>query len=195
MNIELLKTFCRLNDPFRPYFESPLSDSKWTYASDGYVAIRVPRMPEITSDSAQIPALPKLFEEYPLPTDESGWVLPFTCDGCKGTGEWTCPTCNAVHACDMCEGEGFEAAVGPAFRQDEGKTYLSIGCQWFDVKYLRQIARLPKLRVYPCNDAAKELSQPLRFSFDGGSGLLMSVRMSKDAETDQIRGDMAGKRD
>lgn len=195
MNISLLREFCATENQMRPNLENPVHDENWAYATNGRVAIRVNRMPEVDFPvSKSLSTLPKLFVQYPVP-EGGGWPLPFRCVDCKGTGEILCPNCLVISRCTKCVGVGFtKPDEKDIFRPEDDQLWIPVGIQWFDAFYLRKLAKLTGLMVFPCDDKQKE-HEPLCFRFDDGIGLLMPRRSFSDAKTDEIRGDLAGKRD
>jgi len=47
-----LKLFCDPNDPVRPWLGQPFSAGAWTYATDGHIAVRVPRLEDVAENPA-----------------------------------------------------------------------------------------------------------------------------------------------
>ena len=95
--IEILHTFCGDN-----ILEEPWTDGEWTCASEGHIALRVPRVDTITK-----PQPVELQNDFPWQPDIDGeWVkipeykIPrkIKCKSCLGTGH--------VATCPECDGEG-----------------------------------------------------------------------------------------
>ena len=115
ITIEQLTRFC---DDSRTPIMHPFSDGSWTYATDGKMIIRVPRLaevPEYDDSSKKIDS--GIFQTNPITGDwfkiPSGFSNePNKCDKCKGTGECRCK-CGHVHDCEYCEGSGLSPKETP----------------------------------------------------------------------------------
>lgn len=163
MNDFLLK-FCG-RDPRRQNLHKPWSRGEWTYATDGRVAIRVPRISSIEENPSAPAAetLPFGDETTPFaPAPEIKISLNTSpCEDCDGRGYLhDCPTCEC--ACSFCEGTGDVLE----------KQTIGIGPATFNAKYIKRIQILPGLRFGP---ADKANAMPFRFD-GGGEGLVMPMR-------------------
>ena len=108
----------------RHYLNAPFTDGGWTYATNGYVAIRVPAMEGFaaresvhTKDAIdKLVALePEQWHDLVLPPAPE-WPLCNACGGsghstrcleCDGEGERECDL-GHMHDCDACGGDGFQ---------------------------------------------------------------------------------------
>lgn len=160
-----LQPFCGINH-FNPWMEHPFSRGEYTYATNGHIAIRVARREDVP-EHPKSPDIERLF------TDVSGvqWRqlrkvelpdVPSTkCRDCDGRGTvHDCPDCKCD--CDECDGTG----------EIESDASACIGDALFNTKYIRLLAALPWIEV-PITDLMPE---PMPFRFEGGTGLLMSLR-------------------
>jgi hypothetical protein len=172
-----LEKFCyRGLEPERQKLCQPFSIGEWTYATNGHVAVRVPRR----TDIAENPAAPTkeattLFEEgtkraryKPAPKSElppletCEWEETLTCLQCNGTGkQHQCPDCSCE--CGECNGTGEVIFI----RWHE----TTIGRACFNSKYIAWLQELPNLALGQPHKHA-----PLPFRFEGGEGLLMPCK-------------------
>jgi hypothetical protein len=170
-----LQQFCS-KDPMRPYLHKPFSRGKFTYATDGRIAVRVDRIVDIAEQEKPDPE--KLFDQYfkdeprgtlevAMPEIKEDWQ---DCRQCGGSGrEHDCPACTCGE-CEECAGNG---------RINHAPTAkISIGAATYDAKYVKQVLSLPGVRfpVSPPKDAAAGLI------FDGGAALLMPMRWDGETE-------------
>jgi hypothetical protein len=136
MTLDELKKFCGNND-VRQYLNAPFSLGEWTYASDGHIAARIPRVdsvPEVELPKNMDKSLPELFTK-----EFSNWVpVPAVtirpdeyCYVCDGTGEREC-NMGHIHECDSCDGTGEQSG----YTMDH-KTMIGDTC--FQDKYLALI--------------------------------------------------------
>jgi len=124
-----LKIFCNPDDR-RDALKAPFSDEKFTYATDGHICIRVPRIQGVTSDSGVSLLKYMTFDHAEMTTwhfipDEIPADKRSECKSCNGTGKvLTCPDCEGDgeveykffsksgksydldHECPVCEGTG-----------------------------------------------------------------------------------------
>jgi hypothetical protein len=149
----------------------PFSLNDHTYASNGHIAVRVPRRPDIPENKKAPNADKRLAWDFsrikfaPMPEPES---LPSECWPCQGRGyQHMCPDCRCK--CEHCGGSGKLTAC------------VRIGKTVFDARYIETIQALPGLKI---GKPPKEPG-PLPFRFTGGEGLLapMSHRRAPDAMT------------
>ena len=157
-----LKKFCG-TDTWRTYLHEPFSSGEYTYATDGHIIVRVPRVAAI----GEVPRTPnpeKIFA--PMPAD--GWrtlrvalppvAPPKECGSCYDGFEHDCPDC--TFECYECKGTGFVVA----------KVSNEIGGVIFDLKYIRMIAELPGVEI-----VITDGKSPAFFRFEGGDGVLMPM--------------------
>jgi hypothetical protein len=104
MKIEDLKKFCE-NDRYRPYLSNPFSLGDFTYATDGKVAVRVPRLEGIGEVEDAPASIETTFAnnlkgfEQAAPVPNPPHVTNIICKACKGRQK--------VTICSECEGEGY----------------------------------------------------------------------------------------
>ena len=170
-----LQQFCS-KDPMRPNLRKPFSRGKFTYATDGRIAVRVPRIADVPEQETPNPE--KLFEEYfkdvprgtievTVPEIKDDWQA---CRECDGSGkEHDCPDCTCGE-CEDCGGKG---------RINRSPTVtISIGAATYDARYMKQVLALPGLR-FP---AAPPKDKPAGFVFEGATGLLMPLRWGSETD-------------
>jgi len=170
-------------------------------------AVEVPAAPGLQQLDSLIPDLTELGEyiELPaIPPEESepcsdcasrGYLLKdIQCPACDGVGWLTCVVCQSdSHRCKRCNGD--RCVPGPdepinreSCKQCRGEgrhikqNNLLVGTQRFDCRYLRLLATLPKVRLANSTklDSYIKGGQPVgaaKFTFDGGEGLLMPMRV------------------
>jgi hypothetical protein len=138
----------------------PFSLNGHTYASNGHIALRVPRRADIP-DNKEAPNAERLPWDFsrikfgPLPEPE---LLPDQCWMCEGRGhKHRCPDCCCE--CESCDGSG---KLPPRVR---------IGKAVFFAPYIERIQALPGLEI-----GKPKPAHPLPFRFKGGEGLLMPQR-------------------
>ena len=190
---ELLNRFTANSSDPREYMRAPFTRGDWTYATNGHIAVRVPKIDgmEILPDK-HIPKLEGLFESVcfdacialpPLPPQEecsmcSGTGITYECEECEGDGEFE----NGSHTytCKECDGSGqveYSGGIAVACRHCGGtgkklvKT-INVGRSHFDLFYLHLINGLPGARFSP---GAGPMDYAW-FVFDGGEGVLMPRR-------------------
>jgi hypothetical protein len=167
-----LKQFCS-TDRIRFNLHNPFSQGEFTYATDGRVAVRVPRIMDFPE--ADKPAVSGIFLSYfkdgpkgsikvDLPEITTGEQ---DCKECGGTGhEHDCPDCTCE--CDFCDGDGTVPHLA--------KVCVTIGDALYDAAYIKQILSLPGLKF--AEKPSKEDAAP--FVFDGGEGILMPMRYAAE---------------
>ncbi len=163
MSVDLRK-FC--GDPERK-IGKPFSRGEFTYAVNGHIGVRVPRLADVPEDD-KAPAAELIFrfddvEFFPVEPPTLPPTEMVDCPACHGRGsEHDCPDCTC--RCGKCNG-ATEIDISR-------ETSASVGGVPFNVAYLRLMFDLPDLMlpksVHPTN--------PLRFKFDGGHGLIMPRR-------------------
>lgn len=162
-----LKQFCS-TDKLRPYLHEPFSFGEYTYATNGYILIRVPRLTEYPEvEKAPAKAAEERFSSravyrmQPLPAYRFPEPEKVKCSGCDGRGhEHDCPDCTCE--CEDCNGMGW-------IRE---RISAALGAAVFDAEYLSWIAALPGV-IVPTEPSP---TKPMPFTFDGGEGVLMPRR-------------------
>jgi hypothetical protein len=162
-----LQSFCS-TEKSRPYLMSPWSHGDFTYATNGHILIRVPRLPEI-AENPKAPNAEKVLamtasqsETTPLPSFEIPASKLSACRSCKGRGtEHDCPDCACE--CPECDGSG----------QVVEKMSLGLHGAIFNAKYILILKKLPGIRVAgQCSPDG-----PNRFTcHGGGEGAIMPMR-------------------
>ncbi len=92
MTADDLQRFCAGPDDYRTELRAPWSAGAWTYASNGHIIIRVPRLPDVPENEDAPKSAESLFPAGP-PAD--GWMpvpvveMPplLDCKWCEGTGK------------------------------------------------------------------------------------------------------------
>lgn len=168
-----LQPFCS-TDPLRPYLQKPFSRGEWTYATNGHVLVRVPKVADIPEGET---AAEKVMTNIRPDADVSHlgeFILPepeeIDCPTCEGRGtEHDCPDCEC--GCDACD------SSGRAWK----KNSVSLRGAVFDARYLSFVTALPNLTFQTnCHKTAPSL-----FKFDGGEGVIMPMRIEpSDANID-----------
>jgi hypothetical protein len=161
MNIDLMP-FCD-HEPYR-CLDAPFSQGEWTYATNGHIAVRVPRLAEIPERQGAPPIdVEKVFIDNAATTYEQlPWfdLSPSQCSQCGGLGRrHKCPDCECE--CALCDGSGVAEPI------------IEIGRLPFAGKYIRLMRALPGIEI---GSLPKEEFAPLPFRFSGGEGVVMPRR-------------------
>lgn len=160
-----LKKFCG-TEWSRKYFHEPFSRGEYTYATNGHIMVRVPRVAKI----GEVPRTPNPDRIFaPMPAD--GWrplrgelppIAPTEeCSYCYGSGFLDEDEGDCGLDCLECDGTGLV----------EPKVSTEIGGVIFDMKYIRMIAELPGVEI-----VITDGKSPSFFRFEGGDGALMPMR-------------------
>ena len=172
ITVEDLKRFCcDSKEPYRAAIARPFSQGDWTYATDGRVLIRVPRLDEVPEYDDSTRGVEKtIFDEEPI----TGWwmaipsaMLPELmpaekCSECGGDGMLD----NPKSECWQCDGHGvIEPSAIP----------VKIGKHAVSHIYLHKLKTLPGVQI--CESAKGEMNV-LGVRFDGGEGRQMPMRQS-----------------
>ena len=167
----------------------PYSIGEYTYATNGHIFIKVPRITEFPEnpkapDPEKIEYLESPKEWYPVKDIKT--PKPIDCDNCGGKGRnFTCPECDGdgfvclsnnyssyevdcdscdttgeVEFCEECEGTGKAISYNPT--DFNGVT--------FEQRYLALLSKLPNCEI---RLTSKTTISP--FKFDGGSGAIMPM--------------------
>ena len=158
-----LQKFCASpDDCYHNNMSKPYSRGDYTYATNGHVLIRVPRINRIP-EIPKAPSADKLWPvskltDYEIPAFSTPAFRP--CPYCEGEGKWG----NGV-TCDECEGE----------KQLPDVKAIDVGPACYSDHYLTLIKELPELKFYP-QKTDEYTYPPAYFTFNGGEGLLMPIR-------------------
>ena len=193
-----LQKFC--GDEDREPISKPFSRGDYTYATNGFLAVRVPRVPDIEENISAVPQLDDYFMNAPEP---ESWIVPvmepvklIDCPDCGGIGKMNkCPECDGEGEvyydniynsykfdCKTCDGDGVvEAGDGAEMVCSgcggKGKVWPNKQIMQGRLKYtsaiLNLIIDLPGIKIEDTNPLPYRM---VRFSFDGGDGLIMPVR-------------------
>lgn len=163
-----LQQFCG-TDETRPYIMKPFSFGDFSYATNGHIMVRVPKMEGVEAPSKKFNAdkplqgveqasfVPPTFKLPPQPSEED------ECTDCDGRGyEHDCPHCECT--CRACDGTGNQAAEGKLTTTFEGIT--------FALRSVRKMLSLPSIEIAKPGESGA----PLLFRFEGGVGALMPMR-------------------
>lgn len=90
MNADDLKRFCAESGDIRDFLHKPFSGGAWTYATNGHILLRVPRIDDVAEDNFAANC-EKLFAKTPPPTSfipvPAATMPPdVECDQCGGSG-------------------------------------------------------------------------------------------------------------
>lgn len=196
-----LQKFCS-RDKTRLNINTPWSVGEYTYATNGHVILRVPRLPDVPENVVAPkvviegdPASLFPYAEPPewFPFDAIDLPKPETqpCATCDGKGKnFECPECDGSGEveysgrkaswtidCELCHGGGELDECVDCF--GTGKFTppkpIPVGGSHFNLEYLIWLKELPGCRVGPDADPLKQAP----FQFDGGDGLLMPMKASQ----------------
>ncbi len=161
-----LTPFCS-TDPSRPYLGMPFNRGDLTYATNGHIAVRVPKRRDCPEGKT---AAEKVFPADPpislreLPKYKIPRVKSEACGACDGRGyEHDCPDCTCV--CIRCDGAGKCAEP----------ISVALGGAVFDGRYIKMLLRLKSVMV----PADPDPFAGMYFKFDGGEGVLMPMRRAR----------------
>lgn len=166
----------------RDYLSQPMHIGPWTIASNGHIAIRVPRLPG-TEDTTAPESITGIFNahstadlgELPLFSPPEGEA---DCVYCQGSGViedddygWA-----TIETCDDCRGTGKIPLLHI--------TSVEIKEKILAARYFELIRALPFPKLaygdWPGPYTTEGKQHPLSFTFEGGIGLLMPMRGSYD---------------
>lgn len=161
-----LQPFCSTENSLE-YLRRPWSKEGFTYATNGHVLIRVPRLSDVPEND-KAPNTDKIFAgtadqtaTQKIPTAKIPKGRTFECVSCEGRGtEHDCPDCTCE--CEECGGVG---------RSEEQISAGILGAI-YSAKYIRQLLTFPGLRF----SSSPPVDGPARFVFDGGEGAIMPMR-------------------
>ena len=195
MNKETLQKFC---DQGNTKMNAPFSYGGHTFATNGHIVVRVPRMPDVLEGGFLNEKAAEMFST--IPSDLSSMVsLPEfseedieACRRCNGTGETAvCPECDGDGKitfstrfndyeceCLSCHGYGEIRGKGQicgncrGTGQEMSWKRIPLGNSGFSAGYLRLMREnLPNVQIL-----ANAPASACYFRFDGGDGFLMPMR-------------------
>ena len=169
-----LRQFCSTDpDPKRANLRAPWTRGEYTYATNGWVALRVPAQADVPENPAA-PNGARIFEQLPgasaqyVPLAPVALPLATACPDCFGTGlvACRCSTCDNEHVkpCTSCPVEKLRLGTG-----DNSAVYNGV--------WIRRLATLPGCEICPCGQG-----EPAHFRFEGGDGLIMPLRPDDQAK-------------
>lgn len=194
MNIEDLQKYCA-DDTSRTEITKPFTRGEYTYATNGHILIRVPRLPEVTNTSSvDIGRLSFNGEVYfPIPDVDPPKYIPCkecggsgvikTCPECDGEGEVVFDNCYNEYSCECktCDGTGKLpsdnknnekcnrcSGTGKVIEREN----VIVAGRKYDKEYIAMLRDLPNCVLAHANGLT-----PGHFKFDGGDGLLMPLNL------------------
>lgn len=172
-NNVMLRSFCAGNE-LRPVTCRPWSVGDHSYATDGAIAVRVARSEDVPPPEKDITKTATMLDGWLAATADVDRVsLPhveivpgkrWICEKCDGRGyAHDCPECTCE--CDDCDG---------------GYRYQHVIVMWRGMQVKARIWQL--IAALPNSKIATRLSPAghIAFSFDGGSGICMPMRVPLD---------------
>ena len=179
--IDLTK-FCSRDHSNR---SQPFSRGKWTYATNGHICIRVPRLTNVperlgTPDARKIYAKADRLGPYKWVGVPKVDITTFKCDRCDGTGKLDGDT-ERVYTCEECKGSGRVKESKPIRFLLGSRPGYAI---YLNNIYLNLIRReLPNAELGLIKEASstgivtRTDFRPVKIRFDGGEGILMPVKI------------------
>lgn len=173
----------------------PFSRGQYTYATNGHILIRLPRIAEDAEGELKVEAVAEAISHANLsPLPKLTVPEPAECPVCKGFGVVRpCKVCN--EGCKRCDW-GWIPARKPHPDQEnchkcEARKVVYPENSWVyltarlavDPRYYAMLSALPDVRVdltIDCMSTSWERDQQIRgvsFAFDGGDGLVMPIRI------------------
>ena len=180
MDLERLKTFCGSHGKMA----TPWTAGEFTYATNGFVLVRVPRIESIPESEGL-----KVAQFYEAPKPIDGWVdLPgdlgslTECPDCHGGNDGDCPECDGdgdiefqnshntyVCECKTCDGtgEGNNCKGCRGTGTTDSKPETKIDGVLFGTAFLRLFSDLKGCQIAPHSGRIAWLQ------FEGGDGFVM----------------------
>jgi hypothetical protein len=206
-----LKNFCTGKNLHTYEISEPFVLRGWKYATDGRIAVRVlaPLIPNSRpTDGLRFPLIEELFKEPSASMKKIAWPMdteiigPDACPGCNGFGRMDCEECAAcsgrgnitlddgtVAECPRCGDSGKNGGRQCPRCKGSGQSKQRIGYEvvglYITKKYAELIAGLPNVVAF--DDPQRSSSDPLRFDFDGGEGVIKPRNRQDEEETRPIR--------
>lgn len=192
---EILQMFIAGSNESHQFMQAPILRGDWIYATNGHVAVRVPKQEGIdATETDSIPQMPSLFDNGRRESFDELPRLPVAqkCPKCDGRGHaYECPDCDGdgvfyhgQHEYDCeecnCSGQvmsGEESDKQPCWKCNglgDAAQPVAVAHQYFDRRYLAKIKQLPGVKFSPNPGDAMGSGY---FTFDGGEGLIMPMRV------------------
>jgi len=159
MKVTDLLPFCSKRERIAD-IASPWSAGEFTFATNGVVLIRVPRLAEVL-ERTRVPETTKAWpreeatEWHPVPDCEVPEDL--LCPECKGSKRRT------TH-CFKCNNEG----------KMEVSSVIMLGPAGFQARYLKPLSALPNCQVGTFDERG-----PVWIRFDGGDGVISTCHLNR----------------
>jgi len=195
-----------MDDECYSRLESPWSEGKWTYASDGFILVSVRQLMGIEGANKFHIRIAGSELEKQLEAEGDWLPLPEIkaegkCPVCDGSGEsYQCPRCydgsgDCMGDCPYCDGEGWVSREKAGMLAELGgetcracyragmdlkNKVMRIGGVYFQARFIALLRGLPLPLI-----SVRGEGRAARFTFDGGDGLLMPVRGDR-TETWQV---------
>ncbi|MBB1489471.1 hypothetical protein [Oceanospirillum sediminis] len=172
--LDQITAFCEQALYSEQQFNLPFSTGDYSYATNGHLMIRVPRITGVPEMASDYIASPDVFDHY-LSDDPDLCFVPVTsfdlpghCPDCEGTGWHSFATRGWLYdtPCKSCKGSGLGIS-------EHIIHWPEALVQHYRSDYLRQLEQLPELAV--CEQPDRSM---IRFRFSEGEGLLMAVRQA-----------------
>jgi len=147
----------------------PWSRGEYTFATDGRIIVRLPRMADIP-EKVDAPDALILWQKVsisgdPIPIPDLPPPKMMRCEDCPGEST------AAIAECEECNGTGMVRDI----------QNTEVDGMFFADKYLELIKELPNYKFYPVKydfpASGAFRADPSPFNFDGGDGLLMPVKV------------------
>jgi hypothetical protein len=168
MNAEQLKKFCGTEERTCE-IRQPFSRGDHTYATNGHVMVRVPRLADVP-EVERAPHAEKVFDTAergalaPLPVRDLPPPETEECEECsEGEPIHDCPDCTC--SCEACDDK----------REIPVQVSCTVNGRLFDTKYVRELQELPGIQFM-----VSPPEGPTWFTFEGGEGLLMPMNRKGD---------------
>ena len=194
----LLRRFVESSRDGAEFMRTPFTRGEWVYATNGHIAVRVPRADGIEASEIDLfPRIEAIFKQNKWDTFVSLPSLPPAdqCRTCNGSGiGYKCTECDGTgqfdhgrhtYDCDECDGTG---------QTDNGNDEepcqvcdgtgelryqkIQVGPWHYNRRYLAKIIDLPELQFAqrPDGPTINGSDGIANFTFEGGEGLLMPMR-------------------
>lgn len=156
-----LNEFCADKYEVRTYLQVPSSVGQFTVATNGHVLVRVPRRDDVepVKDFPKLDSITKFADEekefIDIPAVDKPDETMIVCYACNGQSKYEDDDC-------FC----YDGMRPPK------PTYIDIGHQRFDQKYIYKLSQLPNAKI-ALNSDDQECAY---IKFDGGDAFLMPIR-------------------